>query len=189
MAVVTVAYVAAYRQAGELPAAAGLLGHGLGVVGIVMMLMTETLYSIRKRVADARWGCAASWLRFHIFTGLVGPYLVLLHTAMAFRGLAGVSLLMTAVVVASGVVGRYVYTNVPRAVAAPGVVAAAVAAPAMAASSAMTPVRVVGPATTAPPARTALTYWRSIHVPLTWVLFGTAFIHAAAALFYATLQR
>ena len=31
------------------PAASGLLGHSLGVVGLVMMLMTETLYSLRKR--------------------------------------------------------------------------------------------------------------------------------------------
>jgi hypothetical protein len=40
--------------------------------------------------------------------------MVFLHSAWAYRGLAGIVLLMTAVVVASGFVGRYIYTAVPR---------------------------------------------------------------------------
>jgi hypothetical protein len=55
-----------------------------------------------------------TWLQFHIFTGIVGPYLVLLHTAFEFRGLAGIVTLMMVVVVLSGFVGRYIYTAVPR---------------------------------------------------------------------------
>jgi hypothetical protein len=39
---------------------------------------------------------------------------VFLHSAWQFRGLAGVVLLMTAIVVISGFVGRYIYTAVPR---------------------------------------------------------------------------
>jgi hypothetical protein len=54
------------------------------------------------------------WLQLHIFTGIVGSYLVLLHSAWALRGLAGVVTLMTGVVVLSGFIGRYVYTAVPR---------------------------------------------------------------------------
>jgi hypothetical protein len=42
--------------------------------------------------------------------GLVGPYLVLLHSAFRFRGLAGVLSLVTLVVVLSGIAGRYWYT-------------------------------------------------------------------------------
>jgi hypothetical protein len=79
-----------------------------------MMLMTETLYSMRKRIRAARWGSMADWLDFHIFTGVVGPYLVLLHTSWKFNGLAGVVTLLTLVVVASGFIGRYIYTAVPR---------------------------------------------------------------------------
>jgi hypothetical protein len=79
-----------------------------------MMLMTETLYSLRKRSRLARWGSMSSWLRFHIFTGLVGPYLVLLHTAWQVHGLAGAVTALTVVVVFSGVLGRYIYTAVPR---------------------------------------------------------------------------
>jgi hypothetical protein len=55
-----------------------------------------------------------NWLQFHIFTGLVGPYLVLLHTAWTFNGLAGVLTLLTMVIVVSGVIGRYIYTSVPH---------------------------------------------------------------------------
>ena len=78
------------------------------------MLMTETLYSLRKRSRSARWGRMSSWLRFHIFTGLVGPYLVLLHTSWKFNGLAGIVTALMITVVLSGVVGRYIYTAVPR---------------------------------------------------------------------------
>ena len=56
----------------------------------------------------------SSWIRFHIFTGLVGPYLVLLHTSWKFNGLAGIVTAMMIAVVLSGIVGRYIYTAVPR---------------------------------------------------------------------------
>lgn len=97
-----------------VPPARSFFGHSIGVLGFMLMLATETLYSLRKRAIHRPWGRMTSWLQFHIFTGIVGPYLVFLHTAFAFQGLAGVVMLMTAVVVASGFVGRYIYTAVPR---------------------------------------------------------------------------
>jgi len=112
--VITVVYLLVTRQLQGVPAASGLFGHGIGVLGFVLMLATETLYSLRKRSRRARWGRPASWLRFHIFTGLVGPYMVLLHSSWKFNGLAGLVMLMTIVVVISGFIGRYIYTAVPR---------------------------------------------------------------------------
>ena len=97
-----------------VPAASEFFGHSLGVIGFILMLSTETLYSLRKRAIRRPWGRLRSWLRFHIFSGIVGPYLVLLHTAWQFRGLAGVVLLLTVIVVISGFIGRYIYTAVPR---------------------------------------------------------------------------
>ena len=111
---VTALYAVAYTQAGRLPAASSWVGHGIGVAGSVLMVMTATLYSLRKLRVDSSWGRTASWLRFHMVTGLVGPYMVLLHTAMHFRGIAGLAMLLTVVVVASGLVGRFLYTRVPR---------------------------------------------------------------------------
>jgi hypothetical protein len=112
--VVTAIYLAAYYWGGAIPAASGFVGHSIGVIGFLLMLATETLYSVRKRLADARWGSMASWLRLHIVMGLVGPYMVLLHTSWKFNGLAGLLTLVTFVVVTSGVVGRYLYTRMPR---------------------------------------------------------------------------
>ncbi len=110
----TLGYIMFSVRLGTTPAPGGLAGHLLGAVGFIFMLMTETLYSIRKRQKHARWGSMHWWLRFHVFTGLVGPYMVLLHTSWEFHGLAGIVTLLTLVIVLSGLIGRYVYTAVPR---------------------------------------------------------------------------
>ena len=166
IAAVTLLYGLACLREDAWPAASGLIGHGIGVAGLVLMLMTATLYSLRKLETGARWGSTASWLRFHMVTGLVGPYMVLLHTAMRFEGLAGVAMLLTGVVVVSGLVGRYLYTAVPRDVGAAGAAGA----------------RLVRQ-------RRAFATWHMLHVPLAWALFAAAFVHIVAALYYATLQR
>ena len=114
MAGVTGVYLLVYRSLGALPRASSLFGHGIGTLGIVLMLTTETAYSVRKQLPTATWGPNASWLRFHMVTGIVGPYMVLLHTSMQFRGLAAATTMLTGAVVVSGVVGRYLYTAVPR---------------------------------------------------------------------------
>jgi hypothetical protein len=111
---VTALYGVAYSQASAFPAASSWVGHGIGIVGFVLMLMTATLYSLRKLRKDASWGSTASWLRVHMVMGLVGPYMVLLHTAMRFQGIAGLTMLLTVLVVMSGLVGRFLYTRVPR---------------------------------------------------------------------------
>jgi hypothetical protein len=112
--IITFLYLTVIILTGSIPAASEFLGHSLGVIGFLLMLMTETLYSLRKRRLGARWGRIASWLNFHIISGIVGPYLVLLHTAWKFNGLAGLVMLLTTLVVLSGFIGRYIYTAVPR---------------------------------------------------------------------------
>ena len=112
---ITLVYLAITALLG-VPAASGLFGHSIGILGFGLMLTTETLYSWRKRARVRPWGRMSAWLKFHIFTGLVGPYLVFLHAAWKFNGLAGITLLMTAIVVLSGFFGRYIYTAVPRTV-------------------------------------------------------------------------
>jgi hypothetical protein len=92
----------------------GLQGHGIGIVGFGLMLVTEALYSWRKAQRRARWGRTRVWLSAHVFTGIVGPYMVFLHTGFRFAGLAGLVFWMTLVVVCSGFVGRYIYAAIPR---------------------------------------------------------------------------
>ncbi len=111
---ITVVYIFMVTWLNAIPKASDFFGHSIGILGFLLMLMTETLYSLRKRRRSARWGAMSQWLDFHIFTGLVGPYLVLLHSSWKFNGLAGIVLLMTLIIVASGFVGRYIYTAIPR---------------------------------------------------------------------------
>ena len=111
---VTLVYLFAMIQLGGIPGASGVFGHGMGIVGFILMLMTELLYSWRKRSRNAQWGKMSSWLRFHIFTGLVGPYMVILHSSWKFNGLAGIVMLLTVIIVLSGIVGRYIFTAIPR---------------------------------------------------------------------------
>ncbi len=113
---ITILYLLVTILWSAIPAASSLFGHSIGILGFLLMLSTETLYTFRKRSRSARWGRMSTWLRLHIFTGLVGPYMVLLHTSWKFNGLAGVVTLLTVVIVASGFVGRYIYTAVPRRV-------------------------------------------------------------------------
>lgn len=251
---ITAIYLAVVRSLQGLPAASSLFGHAIGVIGFVLMLMTETLYSLRKRSRQARWGRPASWLRFHIFTGLVGAYMVLLHSSFKFNGLAGIVMLLTVIVVVSGFIGRYIYTAVPRTadgamleasdlqvqIAAseaelqrwqadrPGL--ALTLRPATAPSAEQGPLGLVfgrtiadwrfrlrwrsqlrrlDPASRAAAvqlealqrrqrtlqrqvaslatARRLLGVWHSVHIPIGLALFTAAFVHVAAAIYYATL--
>ena len=109
-------YFAAVILLDEKPGSSDLIGHGIGILGFILMVMTETLYTWRKRSRRAGLGRMSRWLNFHIFTGIVGPYMVLLHTAWRFQGLAGLTMLLTVLIVISGFVGRYIYTAVPRTV-------------------------------------------------------------------------
>lgn len=111
---ITLLYLFVTSMLNQIPPASDFFGHSIGIVGFVLMLMTESLYSLRKRSRAARWGKMSNWLEFHIFTGIVGPYLVILHSSWKFNGLAGIVTLLTVIIVISGFVGRYIYTAVPR---------------------------------------------------------------------------
>jgi hypothetical protein len=171
--IITAIYVFVVSWYRAIPDAASFFGHMIGVVGFLLMLMTETLYSFRKRSRKGRWGSMQSWLKFHIFTGLVGPYMVLLHTSWKFNGLAGATTLLTIIIVISGFVGRYIYTRIPRTldgveITDPGGQPQA-----------------IGLVRT----RRMLSIWHAIHIPIGMALFVAAFIHIGAALTYATLLR
>jgi hypothetical protein len=112
--VLTSAYLGLSRDGA--PSASSTTGYSLGITGFLLMLATETLYSLRKRVRNFHRGRMSTWLKIHIVTGLVGPCLVLLHSGGHFHGLAAVLAALTVVIVASGFIGRYIYTAVPRTI-------------------------------------------------------------------------
>jgi hypothetical protein len=96
------------------PAPGSLAGFLLGVAGFLLMIGAQTLYSLRKKLPWLHWGATRRWLQVHIILGLIGPFLIVLHSAGKFNGLAGLLLGLTLLMVASGFVGNYIYTAVPR---------------------------------------------------------------------------
>jgi len=95
----------------------GTIGHGIGIIGTVMMIVGVAAYMIRKRVRRLfNFGYLKHWLEFHIFLCTVGPVLVLYHTAFKFGGLVSVSFWSMVLVVLSGVVGRFIYVQIPRSI-------------------------------------------------------------------------
>jgi hypothetical protein len=94
--------------------AGGSVGHKLGVTGSSMMVLM-LLYSVRKRVrALRRAGPLPKWLDVHIFLGVYGPLLVVLHSTFKVQGLVALSFWSMIVVAGSGVLGRYLYLQIPR---------------------------------------------------------------------------
>lgn len=89
------------------------LAHLLGIVGYALMLWCAFGYSWRKRLERHGPGSARGWMRAHVAAGVVGPALVLVHAEWSFRGLAGITMVLTLVIVASGVVGYFLYTAFP----------------------------------------------------------------------------
>jgi hypothetical protein len=167
---ITVLYVGVVFFTRQIPAAGALFGHAIGIIGFILMLMTEILYSLRKRTRSASWGKMSSWLQFHIFTGLVGPYMVLLHTSWKFNGIAGVTTLFTLIIVVSGFIGRYIYTRIPRTLDGLEIEGSL-------SESALRQ------------ARQLMALWHTIHIPIGMVLFVSAFVHIGGAIYYATLLR
>jgi hypothetical protein len=95
----------------------GNWGHGFGIIGSFFMLLGVVLYIVRKRVrAFIRLGILKHWLEFHIFLCTLGPILVLFHTSFKFGGLVAVSFWSMVAVFASGVIGRFIYIQIPRSI-------------------------------------------------------------------------
>jgi hypothetical protein len=74
-------------------------------------------YMARKRFRSlSRLGVLKHWLEFHIFLCTLGPLLVLFHTAFKFGGLVAISFWSMVAVFLSGVIGRFIYLQIPRSI-------------------------------------------------------------------------
>ena len=95
----------------------GVLGHGFGIVGSLLMVFGVLLYQVRKRVRKFhRFGLLKYWLEIHIFMCTLGPILILYHTSFKFGGLVAISFWSMVAVFASGVIGRFIYLQIPRTI-------------------------------------------------------------------------
>lgn len=92
-------------------------GHGFGIIGSLMMMIGVSVYMIRKRYRRLfSLGYLKHWLELHIFLCSLGPVLVLYHTAFKFGGIVSVSFWSMVLVVLSGVMGRFIYVQIPRTI-------------------------------------------------------------------------
>jgi hypothetical protein len=104
-------YHPAYHQLG----ASGFLGQGLGIVGTLIIAFGVWGYIYAKKTLRFEKYVRLKYLlEFHIFLCTLGPILVLFHTTFKFGGLISVGFWSMVVVVLSGIVGRYIYIQIPR---------------------------------------------------------------------------
>jgi hypothetical protein len=95
----------------------GAFGHGLGIVGTLMILFGVVIYIARKRYNFLSKLIRLKYLlEFHIFLCTLGPILIVFHTAFKFGGIVSVAFWSMVAVVLSGVVGRFIYIQIPRTI-------------------------------------------------------------------------
>ena len=95
----------------------GSVGRWYGIAGAT--LMTAMLgYSLRKRLPGLRYaGRLGTWLDLHIWCGITGPLLIVLHSALKVGGLIAIAFWSMVAVATSGVFGRFLYAQIPRTAA------------------------------------------------------------------------
>jgi hypothetical protein len=93
---------------------AGSTGLLFGYVGSAMMILM-LIYSVRKRTRlFSRAVSLQTVLDVHIYLGIMGPLLIVLHTSFKVQGLVAVAFWSMAAVAVSGFFGRYLYLQIPR---------------------------------------------------------------------------
>ena len=94
----------------------GPIGLYLGFVGVALFIGIF-LYPIRKHWPWlGQIGSTRHWLDIHVLMGLTAPFIIAFHSTLKFRGIAGMAFWIMFAVSASGVVGRYLYAQIPRKV-------------------------------------------------------------------------
>lgn len=95
----------------------GTFGGGLGVIGTILIFIGVVLYITAKKYRYLeRWVRLKYLLEFHIFLCTVGPIMILFHTTFKFGGIVSIAFWSMVLVVLSGVIGRYIYLQIPQAV-------------------------------------------------------------------------
>ena len=96
----------------------GTVGLNLGMLGLLMFLIIF-LYPLRKRWGWlGKQGNARHWLDIHVMLGISAPLIIAFHASFKFRGVAGMAFWIMSAVALSGIVGRYLYGQIPRSLSA-----------------------------------------------------------------------
>ena len=96
------------------PRGGSALGLTFGIAGYALMLYAGLL-GARKKVPVWRIGRAQTWMRGHIWLGLLSLPLILFHAGFAFRGpLTTLLMWLFFIVIASGLLGAAIQHYIPR---------------------------------------------------------------------------
>ncbi|MCG6968887.1 MAG: hypothetical protein LJE85_03880 [Gammaproteobacteria bacterium] len=84
-----------------------------GLTGGILMLVT-LVYALRKRVKILKkFGGMEGWYYFHLIGGVVGPFVIIFHSAFSLRSInSTMAFVAMMLVVISGLFGRYIYTRI-----------------------------------------------------------------------------
>ena len=92
----------------------GTVGLKLGWLGVFMFLVIF-LYPLRKHWSWLmKKGNSRHWLDYHVILGIAAPFVIAFHSSFKFRGFAGMAFWIMFAVSVSGVIGRYLYGQIPR---------------------------------------------------------------------------
>jgi hypothetical protein len=95
--------------------ASGPFGHGLGIYGTILISIGVFGYIYAKKsLRFEKYIRLKYLLEFHIFLCTLGPIMILFHTTFKFGGIVSVGFWSMVLVVLSGIVGRYIYIQIPR---------------------------------------------------------------------------
>ena len=93
----------------------GIVGQSAGILAFLIFFLL-LLYPLRKRWKALAWtGSIARWLDVHVAAALTLPLLLAIHAGWRSEGVIGLGLTAMMIVWASGIVGRYIFTHIPRA--------------------------------------------------------------------------
>ena len=92
----------------------GAIGIKLGWLGVIMFLIIF-LYPLRKAWPWLmKKGSSRHWLDYHVILGISAPFVIAFHSSFKFNGFAGMAFWIMFAVSVSGIVGRYLYGQIPR---------------------------------------------------------------------------
>jgi hypothetical protein len=112
-ALLTAGYVVYLRSAPFGPSGGSWPGLGFGMLGTACMLVAALL-SARKRVRTWRLGAAQTWMRAHLWLGLLAVPCIWFHSGFALGGLlTTVIMALFYIIIASGVVGVILQQALP----------------------------------------------------------------------------
>jgi hypothetical protein len=92
----------------------GIIGIKLGWLGVFMFLIIF-LYPLRKHWSWLmKKGNSRHWLDYHVILGIAAPFVIAFHSSFKFGGFAGMAFWIMFAVSVSGIIGRYLYGQIPR---------------------------------------------------------------------------